>query len=152
MKLEGIHTLKAERRVIWVMIMDPDLLVKITPGISELVKKDEFSYEAISEVKIGPVKGRFKGELSLTELNEPESFNLKISQNSKIGNVDAKIHIQLNDLGNEQTEIIFDGDAQMSGVIARTGQRVVSGVANSLTKQFFDALDKEIEFMKGVDG
>ena len=150
MKLIGSHILKANRNVIWEMIMNPELLVKITPGISELIKKDESNYEAISEIKIGPVKGRFKGELSLLDLIEPESFNLVVSQKSKIGNVDAKILINLCEIGNEETEINFDGEALMSGVIARTGQRVVSGVANALTKQFFEALDKEIELMKGV--
>lgn len=144
MKLKGAHTLKAPRKVIWDMLMDPNQLVKITPGISELNKVDESKYDAIAEVKIGPVKGKFKGELFIQDPVEPESFALKVKQDSKIGNVVATILINLEDEGGD-TLVTFDGDAQMSGLIARTGQRVVSGVANSLTKQFFESFEKEIE-------
>lgn len=147
MKLTGEHTLKAPRKVIWDMLMNPEQLVNITPGISELNKIDDSNYEAISEVKIGPVKGKFKGDLSLENMIKPESFILSVSQKSKIGNVKADIQIYLDEEGND-TKISFDGKAQMSGLLARTGARVVSGVANSLTKQFFEAFDKEIELMK----
>ncbi len=145
MKLNGEHVLQAPRRVIWDILMDPNLLVKITPGISELRKLDESKFEAISEVKIGPVKGRFTGDLSLEELVEPEHFVLHVKQNSKIGNVNAEVKIYLDEEGNGHTRLSFDGKAQMSGLLARTGARVVSGVANSLTKQFFTAFEKELE-------
>lgn len=147
MKLTGEHTLSAPRKVVWDMLMDPDQLVKITPGISELIKKDATHYEAVSEVKIGPVKGSFKGDLALEQMIEPESFTLVVKQNSKIGNVKADIDIHLEEEGNGHTKINFDGKAQMSGLLARTGSRVVSGVANSLTRQFFEAFEKEIEIM-----
>lgn len=150
MKLSGSHTLKANRKVIWDMLMDPDQLVIITPGISELIKIDDTNYEAISEVKIGPVKGKFKGGLSLKEMVEPESFILVVEQKSKIGNVKADIKINLQAVENGECAIDFDGDAHMSGLLARTGQRVVSGVANSLTKQFFKAFEAEIEALQGT--
>lgn len=147
MKLSGEHTLEAPRKVIWDMLMDPKQLVNITPGISELIQKDDSNYEAVSEVKIGPVKGRFTGALSLQDMMEPESFTLLVKQNSKIGNVKADVLIHLDEIGNGETRLSFDGKAQMSGLLARTGARVVSGVANTLTKQFFEAFEKEIELM-----
>ncbi|WP_235297769.1 CoxG family protein [Portibacter marinus] len=147
MQLNGEHVLKAPRKVVWDMLMDPDQLVKITPGISELNKIDKTNYEAISEIKIGPVKGRFTGAVELKDMIEPEQFTMVVSQNSKIGNVKANVDIHLDKVGNGQTRLTFDGKAQMSGLLARTGSRVVSGVANSLTKQFFDSFEKEIELM-----
>jgi carbon monoxide dehydrogenase subunit G len=45
----------------------------------------------------------------------------------------------------EQTEIKFTGDVKMTGILAGIGQRVMSGVANTLTNQFFENLKKEIE-------
>lgn len=149
MKLTGEHTLKAPRKVIWDMLMDPDELVKITPGISELKRKDDTNYEAISEVKIGPVKGRFSGDLELKDIIKHESFTLAVEQNSKIGNVKADVAIYLDEVDDKNTHLSFDGKAQMSGLLARTGARIVSGLANSLTRQFFDAFDKEIELMNG---
>ncbi|MEL6274876.1 MAG: SRPBCC domain-containing protein, partial [Bacteroidota bacterium] len=130
---------------IWSILMDAEKLAKITPGLSRLEATGEDTFDAIAEVKIGPVKGSFKGEMSITEKREKESFTLNILQKSKIGNVDAKVLILLTPVENNLTQLSFDGKAKMSGLLARTGARVMTGVANSLTKQFFEGLSEELQ-------
>jgi len=51
----------------------------------------------------------------------------------------------LNKVSEEQTEIVFSGDAKLSGTLARMGQRLIGSVANMLIKQFFKNLEKEIQ-------
>lgn len=149
MKLNGDHILTAPREIIWSMLMNPEQLAKITPGISELIREEENSFKAISEVKIGPVKGKFSGNVLLENINEPNSFDLNVKQNSKVGNVQAVVSIHLEEMG-QDTKLSFEGDAKLSGLLARTGARVVSGVANSLTRQFFEAFQKELDEFSGT--
>ena len=144
MNLKGKHTYTATAQEIWDILMDTEKLAKITPGVSSLELVDTDQYNAISEIKIGPVKGAFKGDLFLENKEEPSSFTLKVKQLSKIGNADATVRIQINALEEQKCELAFDGKAKLSGTLARTGQRVLTGVANSLTKQFFKALEEEI--------
>ena len=68
---------------------------------------------------------------------EHESFTLRMKQTSKIGNVNANGSISLKTIDGNQTEVTFSGDAKLSGTLARTGQRVLSGVARTMTNQFF---------------
>ena len=68
-----------------------------------------------------------------------------MQQNSKIGNANAAIKIDLLPVDARQTEIAFNGDVKMTGLLAGMGQRVMGGVANTLTKQFFANLEKELE-------
>ncbi|MEO0894819.1 MAG: carbon monoxide dehydrogenase subunit G [Bacteroidota bacterium] len=149
MHLEGTHVLQASPAVIWGMLMDPDTLAKVTPAISSLEQIEEGKFNAISEVKIGPVKGNFKGSLEVVNPVEPEKFTLLIKQKSKIGNVSAEGTISLHPKEKNVTEVEFAGDAKLSGTIARTSQRLVNGVAKTLTNQFFEALEVEIEQHKG---
>lgn len=144
MKLTGKHTLNAPPERIWAILMDTDSLARITPGITKLEETGPDQYDAIADVKIGPVSGSFKGKVNLKEKHEPEQFTLNVVQNSKIGNVSADVHIHLRQLEDNKTEMSFEGLAKMSGLLARTGQRVMSGVATTLTRQFFSALDNEI--------
>lgn len=144
MELKGKEILNASKEQIWTLLMDPITLAKITPGISRLEIIEDDVYDAIAEVKIGPVKGSFKGKLSLIDKVKPEAFSLVVDQKSKIGNVDAKVDIRLDTVSAYESAISFDGKANMSGVLASKGARVMSGVASSLTKQFFTALRKEI--------
>jgi len=125
--------------------MDPEVLAKITPGVSNLEVVEEGSYQSISEVKIGPVKGVFKGKLKIADVDEPNSFTIDMEQLSKIGNAHAKVQLVLESENTEEIILKFDAKAKLSGLVARTGQRVLSGVANKITKEFFSALEEYIE-------
>ena len=145
MHLSGKHVLNAPASKIWNLLLDPEILAKITPGITRLEATGNDEYDAIADVKIGPVNGSFSGKMAVTNKIDKEGFTLLIQQNSKIGNVNAEGTIKLNPLSDTQTEVDFSGDAKISGTLARTGQRVISGVAKMLTKQFFKALEEEVE-------
>jgi uncharacterized protein len=144
MLLTGQHTVNASAKQIWDMMMDPDALARITPAITSLERIDADNFKAIADVKIGPVGGRFMGNLKVSERIEPESFNLTIQQNSKIGNANAVMAMSLKALSPTQTEVSFNGDVKLSGTLAIMGGRVITPVANMLSKQFFEELEKEI--------
>lgn len=144
MKLNGQHQFKTSPEVLWNKLMDPAVLARVTPGVSRLEQKEEDQYEAIADVKLGPVKGSFKGDLAVVDKEPPNRFKLAISQKSKIGNVSAEVAIELNPIEEGLTEMAFNGAAKLSGLLARTGQRVLSGVSSTLTKQFFKAMEEEL--------
>ncbi len=149
MHLKGTHTFNAPADQLWAKLMDADTLARITPGVSKLEEIEKDKYKAIAQVKMGPVSGSFSGNLDVNDKDEPHSFVLNIKQKSKIGNVAADVKISLNSITEEETELSFDGEAKLSGLLARTGQRVMTGVANTLSKQFFKALEDELENSSG---
>jgi len=145
MKLTGKEVFAAARQTIWDILMDTEKLTRITPGLSHLEETGPDTYVATAEVKIGPVKGAFKGDMSISEKQEGEAFTLNIVQKSKVGNVNAAVRIELTTPESDQTELAFAGEAKMSGLLARTGGRVMKGVADSLSKQFFAGLREELD-------
>ncbi len=145
MNVKGSHVFDVSQKQLWDYLMNPEVLAKITPGVTNLETLGADSYKSISDIKIGPVKGSFKGKLKVVEKNEPASFTIKMEQLSKIGNAHATVLMNLADKGAGKAELNFDGKAKLSGVIARTGQRVLSGVANTLTKEVFASLEQHIE-------
>ena len=144
MQLTGNKLLNASTAQVFSMLMDPDVLAKIVPGVSSLQKISENSYKSILSLKIGPVGGSFSGNLQIEDIIPDKSFTLKAQQNSKIGNANAAIKIVLQEEAGNQATVSFDGDVKLSGVLATMGQRVIGGVANSLTKQFFNNLESEL--------
>ena len=144
MQLAGKYVLHAAPPKVWATLMNKDSLVNIVPGISRLEETGDHSFKSILDIKLGPVSGSFTGNLQLDDLQEPNAFTLKAQQNSKIGNANAAIKINLAHVGDGHTEIVFDGDVKLSGILASMGQRVMGGVSNTLTKQFFSNLEKEL--------
>ncbi|MEN7547173.1 carbon monoxide dehydrogenase subunit G [Rapidithrix thailandica] len=145
MHLDGTHTLSAPLQLIWDLLQDPAILAKVTPGVKSLEATSPDQYDALLQIGIGPVKGSFKGTMQVKDKQAPQQFTLVIQQNSKIGNVHAEGTIALQSLTETETEVNFTGDAQLSGTMARVGQRVMSGVAKTLVNQFFKSLEKELE-------
>ena len=145
MQLTGKHVVNALPSKIWEMLMDTDTLARIVPGISRLEKTGENKYKSIIEIKMGPVNSSFTGDLQMEDIKEPEGFTLKVQQNSKIGNANAAIKISLLPVNENNTEVSFDGDVKLSGMLAAMGQRLIGGVSNTLTKQFFSNMEKELQ-------
>ncbi len=145
MELAGKHIVNSASSKIWSMLMDTDMLAKIIPGISRLEKIGDNTFKSILEIKLGPVNSAFTGNLQMDEITEQEGFTLKVTQNSKIGNASGNIKINLSPLDDEKTEIAFNGDVKLSGLLAGMGQRVMGSVAHTLTKQFFANLEKELK-------
>ena len=145
MQLTGKHIVNAAPSTVWDMLMDTDALARIVPGITRLEKTGDNKFKSIIEIKMGPVNSSFTGDLQMEEIKVQEGFTLKVQQNSKIGNANAAIKISLMPVNDNQTEVSFNGDVKLSGMLAAMGQRLIGGVSNTLTKQFFANLEKEIK-------
>ena len=126
------------------MLMDTDILAKVVPGISRLEKTGDNTFKSILEIKLGPVHSSFTGTLQMEDITEQQGFILKLMQNSKIGNASGAIRINLLPVDDKKTEVAFDGDVKLSGLLAGMGQRVMGSVSNTLTKQFFANLEQEL--------
>ena len=124
--------------------MDPEVLAKITPAVDRLEATEKDTFDAIAEVKIGPVKGNFKGQVKIKDKDEPHSFVLGIDQKSKIGNAKSDITITLHQISSEETEVAYAGQVRLSGVLATMGGRVIGGVVSMLSRQFFESLEREV--------
>lgn len=144
MQLTGRHTITATPATLWNMLMDTDTLAKIVPGISRLEKTEENTFKSFIDIKLGLINGSFTGDLQMEDIVEPKGFTLKVHQSSSVGKANAAIKIDLTAVNETQTEISFDGDVKLAGLLAGMGQRVLSGVANVLTKQFFANMEKEL--------
>ena len=139
MELKGKRTIETDPVTLWNMLMDVEILPKIVPGISKLEKTGENTYKSTMEVKFGPVSGEFTEDIS-----HQRSFTLKAQQHNKIGTVNSIMKIELMPIPDNKTEVAFGGEVTISGMMSMIGQKVLGGVTDMLTKQFFANLDNEI--------
>ena len=144
MQLKGSHIVNAKVTDLFTMLMDTDTLARIVPGISRLEKTGDNTFKSFIDIKMGLISGSFTGNLQMENIAAGESFTLKTQQSSGIGKANATIKIDLARVDDNQTEISFDGDVKLAGLLAGMGQRVLGSVANTLSKQFFSNLEKEL--------
>lgn len=152
MQLSGKHTIRATSAKVWQVLTNTNTLARIIPGISKLEKTGENSYKSFSEIKLGPINSTFTGNLQMENIEAEKGFTLHVQQNSKMGNANASIRIGLSKLMENTVEVYFDGEVKLSGLMATMGNRVVGSISNTLTKQFFENLDRELSVQSEYSG
>jgi len=152
MKIEGSHTFdNVSRDVVWPMLLDPAVLAKVMPGCDRLEKSGDNEYEGELNIKVGPVQGKFKGTIALSEINEPESYHMEVNGRGPAGIIKGvgKLHLAEDEDG---TLMTYDGDAQVSGRIAQVGQRLIDTSAKAIIRQSLEGLDQQVQARVQANG
>jgi uncharacterized protein len=142
-KLDGSAVLTATPEQVWSVITDPAVLVRTIPGCESLQQVEEDSYRMVVTAGVGAVRGKYTGEVRLSDLSFPTSYVMHASGSGGPGSVKATVQIDLapSDGG---TELTYSADAVVGGAVAGVGQRMITGVAKRMAAQFFAAVDREL--------
>jgi carbon monoxide dehydrogenase subunit G len=136
MKLTATHSLAAPREKVFRAITDPVVLQRVIDGCEKMVQTGEGAYDAHLKIGIAGLKGSYVGKVQLKDLNAPESYTLVIEGKGGPGFVKGTAKIRLTDKAG-QTELHCDADAQVGGMIAALGSRLIAPAAKKMMDEFF---------------
>lgn len=142
MKLEGTYRFPQTLERVWTLLNDPAVLERATPGCKSLTQVGPSEYEAELEMGVGNIKGKYKGKVAIADAEPPSGYRLLIEGKGAPGFVRASVAIRLSP-GESGTHLTYEGDAQVGGMIAGVGQRIMGGVAKLTMEQFFKAIERE---------
>ncbi len=128
----------APRAKVYAALNDQAILQASIPGCEELIKHSDTDLEAKVVLKIGPVKARFAGKVTLDQTGAPDRFTLKGEGNGGIAGFakgGAEVELIEQDGG---TLLRYTATADVGGKIAQLGSRLILGTAKKLAAQFFD--------------
>jgi len=150
MEMTGEHRIAAPRSVVWDGLNDPEVLRRSIPGCESLSKTSPTEMTATVTAKVGPVKATFGGQVTLSNLNPPESYT--ITGEGKGGATGfAK--------GGADVKLVEDGDgtllqyavkASIGGKMAQLGARLIDGTARKMAEEFFARFAAEVEQRAGA--
>lgn len=153
MKIEGSYPISAPRDVLWSMLLDPKVLANIMPGCEKLEAVDENQYQGILKIKVGPVQGKFQGDVILSDINSPEGYSVTVNGRGAPGFVKGTGSVRLEADG-DMTTLHYSGDAQVGGRLASVGQRLLDTSANAIIRQSLEGLGQQAQarMMADVSG
>ena len=140
MKMSDEVLIPAPRKRVWAGLNDPEVLRQCIPGCETISKKSATSMEATVTLKLGPMKARFSGAVTLSDLKPPSSYKITGKGNGGIaGFASGTATVQLVEINASQTLMKYDVDAAVGGKLASLGARMVDSTSRSLAKRFFDS-------------
>lgn len=147
MNMEGEQQIVAPLQKVWEALNDPDVLRASIPGCQSLEKEADDRFSAVVEIKVGPIGARFKGVVTLTDLNPPNGYTLILEGNGGIaGSAQGNARVQLSEQ-NGDTLVSYVVDAQVGGRMAQLGGPIIDATAKQLASKFFSRFG---EIVSGV--
>lgn len=145
MQLTDSREIAAAPDVVWAAILDPEVLKQCVPGCQEMTGTPEEGFEATVVQKVGPVKATFKGQVTLSEMKEPESLTL--TGEGKGGAAGfakggADVRLEPTETG---TRLHYEVEAKVGGKLAQLGSRIIDGFAKKMADQFFTNFQEAVE-------
>ena len=142
MKLAGDYNLPVERERAYQLMQDPAVLARAMPGCNHLALIGPDEYEMRMKMVISSIQGLFSGKVRIADRNPPEGFRLIVEGSGKVGFMKGEGVLSLSPLYTS-TDVHYEGDVQVGGMIAGVGQRLLDTTSRFLIRKFFEKLTAE---------
>jgi carbon monoxide dehydrogenase subunit G len=143
-KLGGNQLLPGTPEQVWALLNDPVRLAKLLPGCERLDADGPDRWKAAVKFGIAAISGKYAVSIQFTEKKPPKSLRMHIEGKGVPGFLKGEGLLELAAKRGE-TELRYSGDAQVGGMVAAVGQRMIEMAARKMVKQFFDNAAKELQ-------
>jgi carbon monoxide dehydrogenase subunit G len=146
MKLEGKVTIAAPRAKVWNFLTDAEAVSRCTPGLESLeVVEAGRKFRAVASLGLGSVKTRFQVDVEWVELFEPERARARAHGTAAGSTADVEAEMVLTEMDPNSTVLTWNANVTILGTIATLASRMMGGVTQKLSGQFFDCVRKNVE-------
>lgn len=138
MDMTGEQRIGASRERVWQALNDPEILKQCIPGCEALEKTSDTEYVAKVVAKVGPVKAKFSGKVTLSDLDPPNGYTITGEGSggaAGFGKGGAKV--SLAEDGPDATVLSYAAHATVGGKLAQIGSRLVDATARKMADDFF---------------
>ena len=145
MQLSDQRDIKAPPAAVWAAILNPEVLMACVPGCESMTGTPETGFEAVVVQKVGPVKARFTGVVTLSDIVEGKS--LRISGEGKggpAGFAKGGANVTFTPIEGG-TRLSYDVEANVGGKLAQLGSRLIDGFAKKMADDFFERFQTTVE-------
>lgn len=143
--IEGEERIAAPIQKVWEALNDPAILQATIPGCQTLEMKSPTEMTATVVLKIGPIKATFSGEVTLNNLNPPDSYTIQGEGKGGIaGFAKGGADVTLTADGDDATVLKYAAKADVGGKIAQLGSRLIESTSKKLAGQFFSSFNEKV--------
>ena len=144
MKVQGSYLFNADAETVWNALQSPEVLSSCIPGSEKFERTGPDSYDVALRLRVAAISGSYTGKVAIEDKVHLESYRMIVEGKGAAGSLRSEVSFQFSQ-EDGGTRIELSGDARVSGVVARVGQRLLGAASRMLMNQFFDCLKSRVE-------
>ena len=137
LQYSGQEQIPASYATVWTFVTDPERVGRCFPEVVDVTVQDPTHFEAVVQVAVGPVRGKFKMKVELLPNPTEHRIDMKLSGGGFGSAVDLTSGAELVDAGDGTTLLKWSGQAVPRGPVAAVGGRVLDAQAQKLIAKAF---------------
>ncbi|MEH2516320.1 2-furoyl-CoA dehydrogenase large subunit [Bradyrhizobium sp. AZCC 1610] len=139
----GSATVDTAPEQVWTMLLDPVTLQSVIPGCRRVDRVSDTHFRADVTLGIGPVTGRYRADVTLSDLDPPHAVTLRGRAEGALGfgSAEGRITLEPDDKGGTRLQYAYE--AAIGGKVASIGGRLLDGATRVIIGQFFAALARK---------
>lgn len=143
LEMTGEYEIATTREAVYAALNDENVLKQCIAGCEEIERLSEDELRAVVVAKVGPVKAKFKGKVTLSDREPPSRYRITGEGDGGIaGFAKGGALVTLTELPGGHTRLNYEVEAQIGGKLAQLGQRLIAGTAKKNADMFFENLVK----------
>ncbi|MFN8061217.1 MAG: carbon monoxide dehydrogenase subunit G [Vicinamibacterales bacterium] len=143
MDLQGSYTFDGHASDVWALLMDPASIASCVPGCESLEPIGEDRYRTVLNAGVGAITGTYEGTVAILDKEPTTAYRLVVDGTGRGGFVKGDARITLLDRG-PTTLVTVAGTAQVGGLIASVGQRLLGSVSKMMLDKFFACMNAKL--------
>jgi carbon monoxide dehydrogenase subunit G len=144
MELSGDILINAPRDKVWAGLNNPAVLTLCIPGCEGMEATSPTERTARVAVKIGPVRARFVGHVSMEDIRLNEGCVLRFQgSGGAAGMAKGHSNVELTDEPGG-TRLRYTAQAAIGGKLGLVGGRMIDAAAKQMADQFFKAFNEQM--------
>ena len=148
--MNGQQIVPLSQQRTWEALNDTAMLKQCIPGCDSLEQVAENQYQLTMTSKIGPVSAKFKGLMTLQDVDAPRGYTMVFEgQGGVAGFAKGQAAVSLTPEG-ETTVLAYTVRAMIGGKLAQLGARLIDGVARKLAEDFFKCFNERASSPEGA--
>jgi carbon monoxide dehydrogenase subunit G len=149
MEMTGEQLIPASQQQTWDALNDPGMLKQCVPGCESIESTGDNEYQVLMVARVGPVSAKFKGKLTLSDIQAPTSYSIAFEgQGGAAGFAKggAQVRLSPEDGG---TKLSYEAKANVGGKLAQIGSRLVDAAAKKVADEFFRNFNQKMGELHG---
>jgi uncharacterized protein len=147
LNFEHSATIAAPKAKVWAFLMDVPKVSTCVPGVQDVKPLDADNYEGTLKVRVGPIGLTLAGKITMDVRDESAGkaeMTAQAADRKVGGGVQAKMGMQLDELGANEVKLTISTNANVMGKIGEFGQPVIRKKAEQMMAEFTENVKKQV--------
>lgn len=152
MRVEGRHTVAANRETVWSVLYDPATLQSILPGCESFEAISSREFRITLRLRVGQIVDRFTGTLWLDAVVPLTGFDFQADGESGSGLIHGhgRVYLEGPAAADDATTLGYEADFDVDGPLRNATDRLLTTTARAFTRRTLEALEHQLDLRTRV--